>query len=254
MALKFIFVVLIFSACLSAQSSGVEYQSGTSIEVSSGATLEADAFSGGGTVTGGENIIIGGSPLPVEMVNFSAKVRNNSVILEWQTATEVNNYGFEIERAGPGEQQSPERYTVIGFVQGSGNSNSAKTYSFVDKGTPKGKVQYRLKQLDTDGSFSYLPKIEVEIEVPLQFAMHQNFPNPFNPSTTITFTLAEDGLTTLKIYDILGREVMTIVNGDLKAGLVHSVNFDGSKLISGVYFYKLESRNQSQIKRFVLIR
>jgi uncharacterized delta-60 repeat protein len=199
------------------------------------------------------------SLLPVELTSFNAKFKMNNVELNWTTETEANNYGFEIERAVTlstelVEVSKGDHWQKIGFVKGSGNSNSPKQYSFVDNSPASGKLKYRLKQIDNDGSFSYSNEIEIDVDIPKVFALNQNYPNPFNPTTTITFTLAEDGLTTLKIYDILGREVHTLVNEELKAGQVYKIDFDGSKLASGVYFYKLESKSMSKSKRFVLMK
>jgi len=187
--------------------------------------------------------------LPVELINFFGVVSKNNVILNWQTATEVNNYGFDIEC-----KSSNEEWRIIGFVSGNGNSNSLKEYSFTDKNPPSGKIKYRLKQIDIDGSFSYSNEVEINTEIPKIFSLQQNYPNPFNPSTTFEFTIPEDGLTTLKIYDFLGQEIQTLVNEELKSGQIHRVNFDGSRLASGIYFYKLESKNHSAIKKFILMK
>jgi hypothetical protein len=195
------------------------------------------------------------SPLPVELTSFIATVtKQNQVELNWQTATEINNYGFEIERFVIFSPSKNDNWQKIGFVKGNGNSNSPKYYSFIDQNPVGGKLKYRLKQIDSDGSFSYSNEIVVDVNIPKVFALEQNYPNPFNPITTISFTLQEDGLTTLKIYDLLGREVKTLVNEELKAGQIHRINFDGSRLASGVYFYKLESKNKSMIRKFVLMK
>ncbi|MCX7875098.1 MAG: YCF48-related protein [Melioribacteraceae bacterium] len=191
---------------------------------------------------------------PIELMYFTANVINNSVKLIWQTATELNNYGFDIERASTSLSTQPTNWQNIGFVKGNGNSNSPKHYSFIDQNPIGGKLKYRLKQIDSDGSFSYSNEIEIYVNIPKVFALEQNYPNPFNPTTTISFTLQEDGLTTLKIYDLLGREVKTLVNEELKAGQIHRINFDGSGLASGVYFYKLESKSMSMIRKFVLMK
>lgn len=200
------------------------------------------------------------APLPVELASFSAATQRLTVELRWKTTTEVNNYGFDIEKRmkDEGDRMKLEesfRWEKIGFVEGHGTTNSPKEYSFTDSKLKAGKYFYRLKQIDRDGTFSYSQKIEVTVgAVPKVFQLEQNYPNPFNPTTTITFTLADDGLTILKIYDILGREVETLVNEELKAGQVYRVDFNGSNLSSGIYFYKLESNRQSVIKKFLLMK
>jgi alpha-tubulin suppressor-like RCC1 family protein len=192
-------------------------------------------------------------PLPVELTTFAAQLNSQGVQLNWSTATEVNNYGFEVERKSLSGKNSVQ-WEKIGFVKGNGNSNSPRAYQFIDKNPLGGKTKYRLKQIDIDGSYSYLEEVEVNVELPKVFALEQNYPNPFNPTTTITFTLAEDGLTTFKIYDVLGREIKTLVNEVLKAGEIHRINFDGSGLSSGVYFYRLESNNKSLMRKFILMK
>lgn len=197
--------------------------------------------------------------LPVELTHFSATLMKGKVELKWNTATEIDNYGFEIERkyeeSDPVNLQSKSgSWEKVGFVAGNGNSNSAKEYSFTDKVLKEGSVSYRLKQIDSDGSFSYSNEIKVEIEIPKNFVLYQNYPNPFNPTTTIEFTLAEDGFTLLKVYDIFGGEVTTLVKQELRAGEIHKVEFDATGLASGIYFYRLESKNQTQIKKLIFLK
>jgi Secretion system C-terminal sorting domain len=188
-------------------------------------------------------------PLPVELTIFTAKASGNEVQLNWETKTEVNNYGFDVEkRVNEGEWNS------IGFVEGNGNSNSPKEYSFIDKELFAGgsKFNYRLKQIDTDGSFSYSDEVEVEI-VPDEYELSQNYPNPFNPTTTIRFSLPKAAMVSIKIYDILGRFVTEIANADYEAGF-HKVVFDASSYPSGVYLYRIESINFNSIKKMLLIK
>ncbi len=201
------------------------------------------------------------SPLPVELSSFSAKAFSSSVQLNWQTATEVNNYGFEIERSPsqPSRRGGDFRPTLwggwgaIGFVNGSGSSNSVKEYSFVDKNISSGKYCYRLKQIDNDGRFKYSKEIEAEVNTPLRFALNQNYPNPFNPVTVIEYQLPVDNYVTLKVYDIIGDEIITLVNGNLKAG-IHTVSFDANNLSNGVYFYKLTCGTNTQMKKMILLK
>jgi hypothetical protein len=191
--------------------------------------------------------------LPVELASFVATTTNSTATLQWGTATETNNYGFEVEKRKTGET-GDGRWTKVGFVAGNGTSSSVHQYSFTDGNVASGTYAYRLKQIDNSGTFKYSNEAEVTITVQTVFALNQNYPNPFNPSTAITFTLAQDGYTTLKVYDILGREVVTLVNGEMKAGVQNSVTFDASKLSSGIYFSRLESSGQVQMKRMIVIK
>ncbi len=200
--------------------------------------------------------------LPVELTFFIASVSGNTVALRWNTATEVNNYGFEIERRAIVNQNlsisSPNRgglgWGCIGFVAGNGTSNAPKEYSFMDITGAAGSYVYRLKQIDQDGSFKYSQSVEVTTQAPKQFSLAQNYPNPFNPTTTIEFTLAENSNVTLKIFDILGREVTTLVDGGRKVGVSYKENFDASKLASGLYFYRLQTEKNSLVKKLMLLK
>ncbi|MFI5237489.1 MAG: WD40/YVTN/BNR-like repeat-containing protein, partial [Ignavibacteriales bacterium] len=148
--------------------------------------------------------------LPVELLSFTGHVKNDKVILNWQTKTEVNNYGFEIERKSSSVKLSGN-WQPIGFVEGSGNSNSTKDYSFTDNNAKYSKYSYRLKQIDTDGSFEYSYVIEVDAgDIPNEIVLEQNYPNPFNPSTKIKFALTETQNVELKVYDILGNEIAVL--------------------------------------------
>jgi hypothetical protein len=187
---------------------------------------------------GGEN----DNPLPVQLISFKVENKMNNVILSWKTETEVNNHGYEIERkvTHTSTSLSENKWEKIGFVQGSGNSNSPKEYTFTDNSVKSGIVSYRLKQIDSDGTYSYSHEIEVQVDIPKEFRLSQNYPNPFNPSTTISFQLPEAGHVTLKVFDILGREITTLVNKVKDAGY-YTVQFDGSNLVSGVYIYTIST-------------
>ncbi len=190
-------------------------------------------------------------PLPVELSSFSASVIGSTVKLNWATATEVNNYGFEVERCA----LSAERlvWGKIGFVNGNGNSNSPKSYSFVDDKVSSGKFSYRLKQIDNDGQFEYSKTIEVDFGAPKKFELSQNYPNPFNPTTTISYNLPEAANVKLTIFNLLGQEIKTLVNEFKEAG-VHTLNFNASELNSGLYIYKLQAGSQVQTKKMTLIK
>lgn len=213
-------------------------------------------FGGGGDARNDETWTFGGSdyPLPVELISFSAKAVNGEVVLEWQTATEVDNYGFDIQRALTElSGQCLDEWIKVGFVPGNGNCNSIRKYSFTDKSINSGKYFYRLRQIDTDGSFDYSPIINVEIEIPNEFALSQNYPNPFNPITTINYQIPKRGKVMLKIYDIVGKEITTIVNEEKEIGN-YSINFDSNNLSSGVYLYEIVVNNYHAIKKLVIIK
>jgi hypothetical protein len=189
-------------------------------------------------------------PLPVELSSFSAQRVERGVELVWTTASEKNNAGFEVQRRS--EKQASEEWQVLGFVKGNGTTSDAKSYSFVDR-TASGKVQYRLKQVDFDGTFEYSPVIEVEAGMPRTFELGQNYPNPFNPTTLISYQLPVASEVSLKVYDVLGREVMTLVNGKQDAGS-YNLNFNASNLSSGVYFYRLQAGSFVQTKKMMLVK
>ena len=187
--------------------------------------------------------------LPVELLSFTSSVNENNVKLIWQTNTEINNSGFEIERSATDDQ-----WIKAGFVQGNGNSNEPKEYSFTDKNLAPGKYKYRLKQIDFNGSFEYYSLAgEVFIGVPDKYELSQNYPNPFNPATVILYSLTENSFTTLKIYDVTGREMTRLVNEKQEAGR-YEVVFNGSNLASGVYLYELRSGDFVAQKKMVILK
>jgi predicted GH43/DUF377 family glycosyl hydrolase len=193
--------------------------------------------------------------LPVELVSFTAAAASHAAMLQWKTATETNNYGFDIERRVLQSQSLPlNSWEKIGFVKGSGTSASTHSYRYTDATVSPGTYTYKLKQIDNNGTYKFSNEAEVTVTAPKVFALNQNYPNPFNPTTTVSFTLAQDGFTTLKIYDMLGREVATLASGDLKANVVNTISFNASKLSSGVYFSKLESNGNVQMKKLVLMK
>ncbi len=194
------------------------------------------------------------NPLPVELSSFSALIVGSSVKLVWKTETEVNNYGFEILRQTKNEKE----WSMIGFVNGNGNSNSPKNYAFEDKDLVPGKYSYRLKQIDIGGQYEYSKTVQIDFNTPKEFALNQNYPNPFNPSTKITFSLAVDSKVSLKVFNILGQEVTTLVNEQLTAGN-QEVNFNASSLNSGVYFYRIDAagidgQKFSSVKKMILTK
>ncbi len=189
-----------------------------------------------------------GSEIPVELTSFTANVVEGKIKLAWTTATELNNYGFNVER-----KMIDSQWENIGFVEGAGNSTSRIDYSFIDKESTSSKVQYRLKQLDLDGSFEYSNIVEVNLGLPTEFKLSQNYPNPFNPTTAINFTLPEASIVKLSVYNAIGEKIVDVLNNQMEAGY-HSVNFDGSNLTSGLYFYRIEIANYSSTKKMMLLK
>lgn len=190
------------------------------------------------------------SPLPVELSSFTGKVVNGtSVDLKWGTKTEVNNYGFNVER-----RIKDGEWNKIGFIAGNGNSNSPKNYSFTDNDLFAGgsELQYRLKQVDNDGQFEYSDVVEVTL-VPTQYELSQNYPNPFNPSTTIRFSLPNETKLKINIYNMLGELVQTLLDGNYQAGY-HKVTFNASTLPSGAYIYRIESSEFVQTRKMILLK
>jgi len=196
-----------------------------------------------------------GELLPVELSSFSAMVNGTSIILMWRTETEVSNYGFEVERASfiSKSEIRNSNFQKIGFVQGCGNSNSPKNYSFTDTPEEWTSFQYRLKQIDTDGKFQYSDIVTVEIATPVQFELKQNFPNPFNPATHITYNLPRDGFVTIKVYDIVGSEIATLVNEEKNAGS-YLVTFNGVNLSSGVYICTMTGNSFVKSIKMLMIK
>ena len=152
--------------------------------------------------------------LPIELVSFIATSREYVINLNWQTATELNNYGFEIER-----KTENTDFIKIGFVEGNGTSNTSHSYTYVDKIRTNGKVQYRLKQIDRDGVFKYYGPVEVTVSAPKIFSLEQNYPNPFNPSTTIRFGVPNRSRVRIEIINTLGQRISTLVNEERDAGI-----------------------------------
>jgi hypothetical protein len=170
------------------------------------------------------------TPLPVEFEAFTAEQKGVNVLLKWSTLTEINSFGFDIERRFEAENNEWQK---IGFLNSSGNSSSRKEYGFVDnKITRPGKYFYMLKEIDTNGDIKILKEISIEISLKNKFELSQNFPNPFNPSTVISWFLPEQTVTTIKIYNIIGAEVATLVNEMLPAGQ-HEVKFDAESVAGG---------------------
>jgi hypothetical protein len=189
------------------------------------------------------------TPLPVEMASFSATANSRSAELRWTTATEVNNYGFEIERRGVNSQ-----FTKVGFVAGAGSTTSPRKYSFEDKNIPSGQYAYRIKQINQDGTFKYTSEVRVLIDdIPKAFSLGQNFPNPFNPSTMIAYDVPSAGLVHLAVYDQLGRKVAELVNEQKSPGHFQ-VEWNAANVSSGNYYVRMESRGFSATRKMALLK
>ncbi len=198
------------------------------------------------------------APLPVELTSFTATANHLNAELHWSTATEINNTEFEIERrplpSPPLKEEGTEGWGRVGSVAGAGTSNSPKSYSFTDNVAAAGTYSYRLKQIDHNGAFVYSQTVQVIIAVPKVLALSQNYPEPFNPSTTIQFTVPDDGKATLKIFNSLGQEIATLFDGEAAAGVNHELQFNGSNLASGIYFSRLEFGGKMQVMKMMLLK
>jgi subtilisin family serine protease len=189
---------------------------------------------------------------PVELVNFNAQIIGNAVHLSWLTATEINSYGFSIERA-----RENSSFEVIGFVKAEGNSTLVKNYSFVDETISDGKFYYRLKQVDLDGTFEHSPQVEVSFNQPAEFELFQNYPNPFNPSTKVRYSIPLRSNIKLILYDLLGNMISKIFEGSVNEG-VHEVSIStndfSSQLSSSIYILKLETEGFQKSIKIVLAK
>lgn len=188
------------------------------------------------------------SIVPVELASFSASVTGNDITLSWKTVTELNNRGFEIER-----KDASGNWSKIGYVSGNGTTTRIHEYTFSDKGLKDGNYAYRLKQIDYDGAYDYSNVVEVEVGTPITFALNQNYPNPFNPATTISYRIPAAAVVSLKIYDISGSEVATLVNARQDAGY-YSINFDATNIASGMYFYTIKAGEFTSTKKMMFIK
>jgi len=186
--------------------------------------------------------------LPVELASFTSSVNGRNVELNWATASELNNSGFDIERSVNGN------WTKVANVSGNGTTTSPQSYSYTDRNVASGNYSYRLKQIDFNGNFEYFNlSSEVNVGVPSNFALSQNYPNPFNPSTKINYDLPTDSKVSIKLFDMSGREVMTLVN-EVKTAGYYTVSFNGANLSSGVYFYTISADNFVSTKKMTLIK
>lgn len=190
--------------------------------------------------------------IPVELMSFTYQLNGNNTILNWVTASEINNQGFEVQR------KIADEFVSIGFIEGHGTTTETHGYSYTDQNLHPGLYTYRLKQVDMDGSYYYYDELYVEIERPVEFDLSQNYPNPFNPSTRINYSLTIDSRVTLSVYNLLGETIATLVNSNVLAG-EQEIIFDASALNSGVYFYRIDAvgvdgTNFSSVKKMMLTK
>ena len=200
--------------------------------------------------------------LPVTLTSFAAKLMQNGtgVVLQWATASEVNNYGYFVQR----KAEADEAFTDVAgaFVEGHGTTVEPQAYSYTDNSVlAAGKYQYRLKQQDLNGAVQYSQSVIVNVSVtdvaeaaPREFALMQNYPNPFNPTTMLKFSVPSTGQATMKVYNTMGQEVVTLFEGVAEAGRYYAVPFNAANLASGVYFYRLVTEQKTDVRRMMLVK
>ena len=186
--------------------------------------------------------------LPVELTSFTAVSQNQQVTLNWTTATEINNNGFEVQRS-----TSNSEFLTVGFVKGAGTTTSQQEYSFTDKNMIDGIYSYRLKQIDFNGVYEYSNAIEVDVRSLDNYSLEQNYPNPFNPSTKIAYILKEKTNVKILVMNAIGEEVAVLINQTQEQGY-HQLDFNASNLPSGIYFYSLQTENYSETKKMLLMK
>ena len=187
-------------------------------------------------------------PCPVELGLLTAVSNERTIRLNWETKTEKNSNKFDVERKAIGND-----WGLVVSVKAAVLSNSPKQYSYTDKNLQSGKYQYRLKMIDNDGTFQYSSIVEAEVAVPQNYELNQNFPNPFNPNTVISYSLPLASYVKLIVYNTLGQAVKVLENGYQNAGS-YSVNFNATELPSGTYYFKIEAGQFSQIKKMMLLK
>jgi agmatine/peptidylarginine deiminase len=257
-----------FRAYIPQQSVGTKVFYYISANSNSGRTVKKPLTSPAGAYS-----FIVDSFIPVELISFTAERNNSEIILKWTTGSEFNNKGFEIQKRNiesvevkGNSQVNISDWETIGFVNGKGSSTNIVEYIFVDKSLVSGKYAYRLKQIDFDGHEKFSHIVEVDYHSLNEFVIYQNYPNPYNPVTTIKYSIPTSSqphllnkerswgeVVSLKVYDVLGNEVATLVNTVQPAGN-YQVEFDGSALSSGVYLYKLQVGDFVQTKKMLLMK
>lgn len=198
-------------------------------------------------------------PLPIQLSRFTALyLGENRARLDWTTLTELNNFGFNVQKS----IAQPNNYQTIpnSFVPGHGNTTDPQHYTFTDENVTSGVWYYRLEQIDYDGTRHYTDGVRLDIVLgakevaPIEFALLQNYPNPFNPSTEIKFSVEATGRASVKVFNLIGQEVATLFNGMAEAGQYYKVRLDAANLPSGVYFYRLQNENKSELRKMILLK
>lgn len=252
---KLLIIISIFLInVISAQNqSSIVFSAGTTITVTAPADICANVIIINGNYSG--NGTQCGSPLPVELVAFTANIVNKTVQIKWKTATELNNLGFEIERFIQKLPTDLESWEKIGFIEGNGNSSIPKEYFFADRLKQKGKYNYRLKQIDQNGSYTFSNVVQVDYEnvLPTEFSLEQNYPNPFNASTIISFSVAKKEFVNISVFNVIGQLVAELINAELEAG-TYEINFNSKELPSGLYLYKFKSKSLNVTKKMTLLK
>jgi uncharacterized protein (TIGR03790 family) len=195
--------------------------------------------------------------LPIQIGSFVANyITGSNVEIEWTTISEINNYGFNVQRYN----EHSGVYETLGFIQGKGTTTEPQTYTYLDENVSTSSIQYRLEQIDNDGLIYYFGPITLSpnsmkesIALQKTFMLYPNYPNPFNPTTEIKFTLQNKGKVTLKVYNSVGQEVDELINGEINEG-THSIKFDGSNLASGIYYSVMQSDNKILTQKMILIK
>ncbi len=198
--------------------------------------------------------------LPVQLASFTASLQQNAVRLDWRTLSEVNNYGFYVERRR--ESESNYSNLINNFVAGHGTTLEPHSYSFIDNTATGGVYHYRLRQVDLDGTVHYSEPVTINVSTatsvdevaPKVFALFQNYPNPFNPETQIKFSVDATAQATLELYNTLGQKVATLFNDVAEAGRYYNIRVNATSLASGIYFYELQSGGRSELKKMVVLR
>ncbi len=194
------------------------------------------------------------SNIPVELTSFTAANFGSVVQLSWRTATETNNLQFEIERKLINNEITGD-WTLIGYVEGKGSTTEPQHYVYNDEihNITATGIQYRLKQLDFNGKFTYSDVVTIDEIAPFEYRLEQNYPNPFNPSTRIKYTITHKQFVSLKVYDVLGNEVAALVNEEQTIGS-YEVTLNANHLSAGVYYYTLLTDDFVQTKKMILLK
>jgi hypothetical protein len=194
--------------------------------------------------------------LPVELTAFDALVDGSEVVLSWQTQTETNNAGFDLEHQRLADDETTEAtdWTKLGFIEGAGTTTRPQSYAYRATDLDAGHYRFRIKQLDFDGTFVYSPIVEAVLEVPRQLMLSPNYPNPFNPSTQIEFTVPSEGRALVEVYSIDGRLVRVLYDAVAEPSRVYRLVFDAARLSTGEYVYVLKFNGRLVSQRMVLVK